>query len=698
MPESSLSSTPSPPPPRDRERERERERDRTRERDLDRDRDRDHERNRARDRERDRGSPVRSKRLSITDRLRGTFSQARKETAAAVPRRASTSSTSAAKQSPIPRIREWLDACNTEHGRHCTGHDDADVPTWRPVYLIDCVERCLVHAKPTDRYAALSYVWGSSNPRQSSPEGLVQLLKTNVDAYQLSLPDKDVPQTILDAIWLAKKLGIRHLWVDRLCIVQDDEADKTEHVEHMAYVFSNAYLTIVAAHGNVHTGILALDPRRPIRTHKPGNLEHEELLLASKWNTRGWTLQELIYSRRAVFFFEDSLTWECHCDLWQGTTTNTMKILRGKKPVCTNRLSESAFGFQHTPWPDLDEYARLVMEYSARKVAIVDDTLRAFAGITHVLSRIFQGGFVYGLPLMFIDIALLWRPQATIRRRALPRPPFLPSWSWMGWWADGIPLDLTLWRAAADYVEATQSTKRGQEAKRFQATHPFRIKTTVTWHLSDRAKTMPVKNTGLQLRDLRSRRNSSSALPPGWTRSGGHFKHDSDDLTTFKYPVPVEDAPTGGAYDSRPTELNLPGPLLFFKTTSGFFDVDYAISMAPKDRPSPPIAVGNIWSRSNRWVGEFRAHDGWLGIQSSNYDGEEKLEFIAISSAMERKGSYVFPMDRFAENMDEDGVVHFVNVLWVERISGVAYRRGIGHILQKAWDADARDEVDIYLG
>ncbi|KAG6239962.1 hypothetical protein E4U25_000116 [Claviceps purpurea] len=708
MPEESDLSTPSPSPPRERERDRTRNRTRERHQDRDRDRDRDvgrtrerqrdHERDR--DRETDRDSNLRSKRLSIADRIRGTFNYARKDTSASVQRRASTSSApAAARQSPIPLIRQWLDTCNAEHGTHCADHDMAGMPTWHPMYLIDCVERRLVHAKSTDRYATLSYVWGSADPRHSSPEGQAQLLKSNIDAYQLTIPEKDIPQTILDAIWLTKKLGIRHLWVDRLCIVHDDEKDRMEHVEHMAYVLCNAYMAIIAAHGDVNTGILPLDPRRPIRTPKQGPREHGELLQTSKWNSRAWTLQERIYARRAVFFFEDAMTWECHCDLWQGGATNVMKTPKGKKSACTNRLSNSVFAYRHSPWPDLDEYARLVMDYSVRRVTLVDDTLMAFAGITHVLSRIFQGGFAYGLPLMFLDIALLWRPQATIRRRPSSRPICLPSWSWMGWWSDGVPMDLVLWRAAADYVQATQATERNLEGKRFQGTHHFRLKASIAWNLSDGVKSTPIKNTGLELREFRSRRSASSALPTGWAKSGSYFRHDCDASTTFKYPIPVEAGGTGsGAYEPRLTELDLPGPLLFFKTTSGFFQIDYAISMSPKDRPSLPIAVGSIWSKSGRWIGEFRAHDGWLGIQSSNYEGEEKLEFIAISSAMERKGSYVFPMDKFEENMDEDGVVHFVNVLWVERISGVAFRRGIGHILQKAWDTDAVNEVDIYLG
>lgn len=354
----------------------------------------------------------------------------------------------------------------------------------------------------------------------------------------------------------------------------------------MAYVFANAYLTIVATHRDVHTGLLPLDPRRPARNGRPGSRDHNDLLVASPWNTRGWTLQELLYSRRAVFF-QDTVIWECHCDLWQGTTAPFAKSVREKRHDCTNPVSSVVFGFQHSPWPDLDEYARIAMDYSCRRLTLVDDTLAALNGITHVLSHVFTGGFTYGMPLVFLDIALLWRPQVKIRRRALSRPPFLPSWSWMGWWFDGIPVDLTLWRAAADYIEETKPARRGQASKRFQASHSFRIRPTVAWSLTDRTMTVPVASTGFQYRDLRSRRHLAARLPFGWSRTGSHFKHDSDKSTVFKYPVPVQETPEGDDYGPPNSRRPIPGPLLSFKTTAGFFHVDYAISLIARDKPSP---------------------------------------------------------------------------------------------------------------
>ncbi|KFH48962.1 hypothetical protein ACRE_002540 [Hapsidospora chrysogenum ATCC 11550] len=649
-----------------------------------------------------------SKRNSITDRILGSFNKTRQDASASIQRRAS--SASAPKQSPVSRIREWLDACNRGHDHHCSPGSrpqDQDVPTFRPAWLIDSAERCLVRAKTTDRYVALSYVWGPGDRkrRPSTEADPAILVKANVDVYEDALPEEDLPKTVLDAMWVARKLGLRYLWVDKLCIVQDDQEEVDAHVRHMAYVFANAYLTLIAAHGDIKTGLLPLDPRRtPAGGRGPLGMgssspTHEELVRRSKWRSRGWTLEEALYSRRRVYFFEEAMAWECHCETWQGSPTSVAKSVRGRRDVCDTPLSSAVFAYRHAPWPDLDEYARISMDYSARKLTLVDDTLPAFSGITHILSRVFPGGFLYGMPLMFLDVALLWRPQASIRRRAVMKPPFLPSWSWMGWWFDGVPVDLGLWRAAADYVVEPGAARQGPRQKRLQSPHAFKIKPTLTWNLTDRQATAPVPNNGFQFRDLRSRRSSGSSLPPGWSRAGSYFKHDSDDATLFKYPIPVEDPPEEDEYPPPPGETAFPGPYLSFRTSSAFFVVDYDATLAPREAEmNPPVAVGNIWSKSNQWSGSVRAHDGWLGIQSSNYEGDEALEFIAISTATERRGSHVFTEEQFAANRDAGDFVDVVNVLWIERIGGVAYRRGLGHVLQKAWDAQPKQEVDVLLG
>jgi hypothetical protein len=98
------------------------------------------------------------------------------------------------------------------------------------------------------------------------------------------------------------------------------------------------------------------------------------------------------------------------------------------------RFSKNTKGFQYFAWPDLEEYARLVKNYSERNLMYVEDVHPAFTGITTTLSRTFQGGFLHGLPEVFFDVALLWQPKSLVYASKFskfrPQATGLPSWSW----------------------------------------------------------------------------------------------------------------------------------------------------------------------------------------------------------------------------------------------------------------------------
>lgn len=629
-----------------------------------------------------------ARRQTITERLKSSWGGILPGNSTS--RRASTSA--AAKSNPVIKIRSWLEQCNTTHGAHCY-NPGADNSTFRPMWLVDCIEGRLVRSRPGDQYVALSYVWEPVGKRPP-----IVTMASNVTNFEEKIPEDELPATIADAMWLTRKLGLSLLWVDRLCIVQDDEREKDRHVRNMAYIFANAYLTIVAASGNAAARLGGLDEKPATKSSKPPNRSHNELIAESKWNMRAWTVQEALYSRRAVYVFEDTVTWECHCDVFQGSQSRLRMLKPGSGHKCTSRLGSAHLAFQHSSWPDMDNYARIVMDYTMRRLSFVEDTERAFAGITSVLSKVFPGGFVWGMPVMFFEVALLWQPQVSIRRKVLPLDSThlnaLPSWSWMGWYFDDIPVDLLLWRAAADYVESSPPFKRGASSRRFQSQFHYRLRSLgIEWTITDRTVRTPLDPNGLQYRGKSFRRSAS--LPDGWSRDNYEFTHASDPNTVFRYPIPVP--PTSG-----PEQLVVvpppPGSFLSFTTTRGFFDVELSRNKAFKARTNPPIAIGNIFDRQGRWAGQFRSHDSWLGIQTSNHEGEEKLEFIAISEASEKGGSHVFDEEVLGPVQDAEGKVEFVNVLWIERVGEVCYRRGLGHIVLPVWSAQAKDRVPILLG
>jgi hypothetical protein len=89
------------------------------------------------------------------------------------------------------------------------------------------------------RYAALSYCWGY-NPD-------CKTMKATLAGHSAALPLDKLPQTILDAITVTRELDIPYLWVDALCIVQDDEDDMATELAQMVEIYRNSYFTISAA-------------------------------------------------------------------------------------------------------------------------------------------------------------------------------------------------------------------------------------------------------------------------------------------------------------------------------------------------------------------------------------------------------------------------------------------------------------------
>ncbi|KAK4675252.1 hypothetical protein QC764_512570 [Podospora pseudoanserina] len=197
-------------------------------------------------------------------------------------------------------VRDWLDKCMKKHGNACRSRTSDDVVE-RGFRVIDCeADPPTVEVQPWGvPYAALSYVWGTS------PEDQVEW-----------------PRTVLDAVGATKDIGLRYLWVDRLCINQSDGDEKAYLVSKMAAIYEAAEVTIVAAAGNgAGHGLPGIrdTPRRPQPhyTLDSGNVlistlrdPRRDILESSHW-TRGWTYQEGILSNRRIVFTEHQVYWEC---------------------------------------------------------------------------------------------------------------------------------------------------------------------------------------------------------------------------------------------------------------------------------------------------------------------------------------------------------------------------------------------------
>lgn len=175
--------------------------------------------------------------------------------------------------------------------------------------------------------------------------------KANYQQRLLSVSLKELSTTFQDAIWLTRRLGIRYIWIDSLCIVQDDKRDWENEAMRMAQLYSAAYLTIAAGYGaNGQAGVLYKSPdgahaQLRILLRHPDQDAEEVTVSIIPWHTpadespvhdmygffsgtyyysdkvhqyvkdpllgRGWAFQERILSTRIVHFTQGELVWEC---------------------------------------------------------------------------------------------------------------------------------------------------------------------------------------------------------------------------------------------------------------------------------------------------------------------------------------------------------------------------------------------------
>ena len=193
-------------------------------------------------------------------------------------------------------INGWLQTCRESHSDRCQC-TARPVPLNRPARVIDVQTHCVVET-PACEYLTLSYVWGQkkkSNPMRTATRSNIKFLQKPGALSRLGLPN-----TISDAMYACAKLGHRYLWVDSLCIVQDDEDDVKEQIACMSDIYSGAFLTIIAAWGE-HSdsglpGVVWGPPRTPQLITNFDGIELvevlpllDDVLRNSRWRTRAWT-------------------------------------------------------------------------------------------------------------------------------------------------------------------------------------------------------------------------------------------------------------------------------------------------------------------------------------------------------------------------------------------------------------------------
>jgi hypothetical protein len=297
-------------------------------------------------------------------------------------------------------------------------------------------------------YMALSYCWG--DPKDSS-----RLLRTTHSTIRTRLKSIEVevmPQVFKDAVRVARTLGIRYVWIDSLCIIQDDPSDWQVESSRMAEIFSNAHLTVIAATGEschdsfLHRGlgvscpvlvgskVLGLVGGRfglRYRLHRATDKMAE--IKESRWITRGWTFQEERLARRALLFAKDKFFLDCKTSERVEDTemyrlrpswVKSISEMPGEEPSIATMKGRKAASQWHAAFA---HWQTLCSHYSYRELAFPADKLPAISGMASKFSNKLRCDYLGGLWRDRLAHGLFWYTTGSSTR---PEEYRAPSWSW----------------------------------------------------------------------------------------------------------------------------------------------------------------------------------------------------------------------------------------------------------------------------
>jgi len=199
----------------------------------------------------------------------------------------------------ISKVENWLCFCQKNHGDVCSrppspGRRKGSSSTI-PVRVIDVNRQCIVIVEGNCRYLTLSYVWGQVTPLRLVKQNRESLMASN----GLEMVRKHIPRTITDAMDLVSMLGERYLWVDTLCLIQDNEKDVIDGIQTMDQVYEGALVTIIAGSGlDASSGLPGVQPnsrnsKQLVENIEPGvkmTVVHEldDYMKHSRYDTRAW--------------------------------------------------------------------------------------------------------------------------------------------------------------------------------------------------------------------------------------------------------------------------------------------------------------------------------------------------------------------------------------------------------------------------
>lgn len=271
-------------------------------------------------------------------------------------------------------------------------------------------------------YATLSHCWGKIE--------FETLKSTNIEDFGRFIPRRLLTKTFLDAVHITRAVGLKYLWIDSLCIIQDISQDWETEASMMASVYGGSCLNIAASsakdgtegcflkphqHCGGFTAQVSIAGRRKMCQFSHGR-EYEKSVTKSHLASRAWSVQEKVLAPRTLHCGDQGFFWECRSLIASEYFPDgySQDFVRANSVMLLDSTNLSLW------WKDLKKW------YSRCDLTKSGDKLVALSGIARFIQGMTGDRYFAGLWRESLAEEIRWRsldPQKRPQYRA-------PSWSW----------------------------------------------------------------------------------------------------------------------------------------------------------------------------------------------------------------------------------------------------------------------------
>jgi hypothetical protein len=383
-------------------------------------------------------------------------------------------------EASVKFIQQNLEHCKKNHPG-CDSSSLAALPK-RVIYLEEAGTEITCRLVPNThdelgRYITLSHCWGTQIDSEERTGDWIShpvTTKESLTRRAERIPWSELPRSFKDAAKIAFSLNVQYLWIDSLCIIQDDMLDWQVESAKMANIYADAFLTLaITGSPNCNGGALVkrrtldhqrrwqdiMDPfkveteggffhvrQRLIQSHdhfreKPFNSDRIKL---APLTTRAWVLQERLLSTRLVHFHAEEMLWECQTS----TSCECGGLLRDEltklsADTVSKMTSKSDFKSRYKIALEdntdlqitLDFWLELISRYMDLLLTRETDRFIALSGLASRFGLKINSRYLAGIWACDVPRSLLWRVNPGEERRiqwfGKPiRTSSSPSWSW----------------------------------------------------------------------------------------------------------------------------------------------------------------------------------------------------------------------------------------------------------------------------